>query len=162
MLKIRLSAAVCLHSSCFILHPPVSHLLHPTVIFPRLKRWLLLLYTNVLLSFRLSLFFFFNICNGKSTRGNLLQLFLSCHQGDAVRRASVEPWGGGRQGEKGRGEEWVKGTQSPQTHVHMCIWGLSVHTHIHTCVVLYNKYQSATDHLSVVIITVIGKNFFFL
>lgn len=107
-------------------------------------------------------FFFFNICNGKSTRGNLLQLFLSCHQGDAVRRASVEPWGGGRQGEKGRGEEWVKGTQSPQTHVHTCIRGLSVHTHIHMCAVLYNKYQSATDHLSVVIITVIGKNFFFL
>lgn len=130
--------------------------------FPEVKKVVVPALYKCTSVFQTFTFFFFNICNGKSTRGNLLQLFLSCHQGDAVRRASVEPWGGGRQGEKGRGEEWVKGTQSPQTHVHMCIWGLSVHTHIHTCVVLYNKYQSATDHLSVVIITVIGKNFFFL
>lgn len=108
-------------------------------------------------------FFFLNICNGKSTQGNLLQLFLSCHQGDAVRRASVEPWGSGRQGEKGRGEEWVKGTQSPPDPCAYVYLGLvCAHTHIYTCAVLYNKYQSVTDHLSVVIITVIGKNFFFL
>lgn len=142
----------------FVLHPPVSHLLHSTVIFPRLKRWLFLLYTNVLLSFRLSLFKK-NICNGKSTRSNLLQLFLSCHQGDAVRRARVEPWGGGKAGGEREREGVGKGGPKPPTPVCMCTYvylGLvCAYIHIHVRAVLYNKYLSTTDHLRVCLLSLL-------
>lgn len=86
----------------YVPYPLVFHLFHPTVILLGLKRCLFLLYTNLLLSFSLLLL---KIYVMEEAHSNLLQLFLSCHQGDAARRASAEPresgnggrdWGGGR------------------------------------------------------------------
>lgn len=68
-----------------------------------------------------------------------------------MRRARVEPWGGGKAGGEREREGVGKGGPKPPTPVCVCTYvclGL-VCAYIHVRAVLYNKYLSTTGHLRV-------------
>lgn len=67
----------------------------------------------------------------EEVHSNLLQLFLSCHQGDAARRASAEPRESGNGGE--RPGDGGLGGQGPPLYMYTYMYAHTCHGYIYVC-----------------------------